>query len=216
MSAKRCTWAAKNGVKNAVRVALRFDDRAERLERIVNGSANTNDNTIFRELLVNIKRGAILVFDAGFNKLSIIRELVSRGYHFVSVKSKTYQVQMVKKLSLPKNREVAPQWELIDDQLMMVGSSSNPARARYRVLTFKHRVTKEILELFTDLFTFSPKVIFAMYHRRWRIEVIFRWLKSEFALFLTRYPLSMRKAFGLGSFSTSLPTIYSAIGISSE
>ena len=78
MSAKRCTWAAKNGVKNAVRVALRFDDRAERLERIVNGSANTNDNTIFRELLVNIKRGAILVFDAGFNKLSIIRELASK------------------------------------------------------------------------------------------------------------------------------------------
>jgi hypothetical protein len=182
MSAKRCPWAAKNGLKNAVRVALRVDDRTEKIELVVNGSVNTSDNSIFAQLLVNAKKRTILVFDAGFSTLQIIADLVTRGMPFVSVKSARYRTEILQQLSLPADRQVAPNWQVQQDYRAYVGANRNTGRRIYRCLTYYNTNTQETRHLFTDFWTLTPTKIFALYHRPWRIEVMFRWLKSEVAL----------------------------------
>jgi len=184
MSAVRNKWAAPNGAKKAIRVALRWDDRTEKIELVVNGSHNTSDNTIFQQLMARTKKGSTLVFDAGFTfySLPILAKLVDQGLNFVSVRSQIYSVKALKTYPLPSKTQIHSHWVIIQDEELLVGADDNSGQAQYRQITYQNQKTGEQLLLFTNLRKISAKRIFELYHRRWRIEVLFRWLKSDFAL----------------------------------
>ena len=112
----------------------------------------------------------------------VLTPLVQKGMHFVCVLANIYCLKVLEQLPLPQNCQVAEQWKVLADERILLGSNWDKGQAMYRKLTYQQIATQEQLVLFTDLFTSSAQHIFEAYHRRWRIEVIFRWLKSEFAL----------------------------------
>ncbi len=182
VSKKLLSWAASNGAKNAVRVALRVDDRTEAIEVVVDGSSNTSDNTIFADLIKDSRPGTLFVFDGGFTRLQTFKTIEQDGNFFLTAQAGIYTVTMLKSWKLPKRPARIMDWKILSWGAVMLGASMQRGQLSVNRAVFMNVKTKEKLTLITNHHGLGPWRMLELYHRRWRIEVIFRWLKSEFNL----------------------------------
>jgi len=182
VSKKLLSWAAKNGAKNAVRVALRVDDRTEAIEVVVNGSSNTSDNAIFADLIKGSRPGSLYVFDSGFTRLQTLKKIEQDGNFFLTPQADIYTVIMLKSWKLPPRPAKITDWKLLEWGAVLLGVSTRRGQLDVNRAVFMNVMTGEKLTLITNHRGLGPWRMFELYHRRWRIEVTFRWLKSEFNL----------------------------------
>jgi len=186
VSAKAAPWAANNGDKNAIRLALGLNGVTDLPIAVLSASDTTSDNTVFPTIVTHLKAGETLVVDAGFTRLRDFQAILVRGAHFVARLASIYVVQVVRRLQLPVGQQAQfEEWSLVADERVRVGTprSGGPLEAR-RVHWRKFTPTgKEVHRvIWTDRFDLTPKRVFEIDRIRWRIEIQFRWLKSELGL----------------------------------
>ena len=182
VSKKLLSWAANNGVKNAVRVALRVDDRTEAIEVVVDGSSNTSDNSIFADLIKSSRLGSLFVFDSGFTRLQTFLKIEQYGNFFLTAQADIYTVTMSKSWKLPPRPARITDWKRLEWGAVILGVSTRRGQLDVNRAIFMNVKTGEKLTLITNHRGLGPWRMLELYHRRWRIEVTFRWLKSEFNL----------------------------------
>ncbi len=186
VSANAAPWAAANGDKNAIRLVLGVNGVADLPIAVVDASDTTSDNSVFPAIVTHLKAGETLVVDAGVTRLRDFQALLAKGAQFVARMANIYDVQVVRRFQLPAGQQAQfEEWTLLTDERVQVGTprSGGPLEARrvhWRKFNPKgmevHRV------IWTDRFELTPKRVFEIDRIRWRVEVQFRWLKSELGL----------------------------------
>lgn len=185
-SAEAVPWAADNGDKNAVRILVGISGTSDLPHTLTDASTTTSDNSIFAAIVEALHPGDIGVFDAGFTKLARFCDIIHKGAHFVARMTRSYHVEVTHRYQLPQGERVRFEgWQLLEDARVLVGTprSGGPIEARRVIwIKFNEDGTAVLRAIWTDLFTLTPKRVFEIDRIRWRLEVQFRWLKSELGL----------------------------------
>ncbi len=179
-SALLYSWAAPNGVKVAVRIALGIDAQLDCPYCLLDASETTSDNSIFPEIVKQLKEGETLVVDAGFTRLDDFCAIQEKGAYWVSKMAPIYYLEIEHVYDLPRwSEQVHEGWLLQSDSRVLMGTSRSGGPLRVRQVIWRHPQTGELWTLFTNHFDWKPKRILEAYLMRWRIEVHIRWLKSQ-------------------------------------
>ena len=186
VSEAAAAWAADNGDKKAVRLAVGLNGVTDLPTAALDASDTTSDNTVFPAIVAHLKAGDTVVLDAGFTRLRNFLHLLKNGAHFVARFARIYTVQVLHAFQLPRGQQARfEEWHLMADERVLVGTpeSGGPLEAR-RVHWWKLNEKGEEVHRFiwTDRFDLTPKRLFEIDRIRWRLEVQFRWLKSELGL----------------------------------
>lgn len=185
-SADAVPWAADNGDKNAVRILVGLHGNSDLPQTFANASETTSDNSIFASIVEALCPGDIGVFDAGFTKLERFKEIMEKGAHFVARMTRSYSVAVLHYYRLSMGgRAYFEGWHLLEDARVLVGTpqSGGPLETRRVIwIKFNEDGTATLRAIWTDRFDFTPKRLFEIDRIRWRLEVQFRWLKSELGL----------------------------------
>ena len=178
---KRFQEVAKiNQHARGVRLAMRIDWASDTPEHFVNASTNSSDNHVFNALIRRLKRrNIVFVFDRGFSRLAVMRQLVHEGNHFVTRWDNESALVVVADHT-DEVEDVIGNGLLVErDCWVVVGSPRRqPESMLWRYLTVRHLPSGSTWNLLTDLLTESIATIVTYYELRWRIEVHFRWVKS--------------------------------------
>ena len=73
-------------------------------------------------------------------------------------------------------------WQVEADFAANVGTAQSGGPLLVRILVLYNVKTRKYRVLWTSLFSASPKQIIKEYILRWRVEIVFCWLKTEFEL----------------------------------
>lgn len=173
-------WAAPNGDNYALRFALIVDYQSDIPCGLQDASETTSDNSVFPALVEQINRGDTTVWDAGFTKLVCFQRIHEKKAFWIARMAKIYSVQVLnpRKIHLSDQKPLTG-WTLQQDDRVLVGTVDSGGPIRARRLIWTNPAEEEPLVLWTNHGRWRPKRIFEAYQARWRVEVHFRWLKSE-------------------------------------
>ena len=141
--------------------------------------ATKNDKEIFK--YVNLPKGAIVVFDKGYNSYEKFAEFNENGVTWVTRMSNVAWQELIETLPVSeKERELG----VIADDRVFLGRPSNNKTKRITVRRIKYydAVTRREFIFITNHKTFKPSTIAAIYKRRWQIELLFKRLKQSYPL----------------------------------
>ena len=180
---ERAPWAADNGDKNAVRLALGIHAGSDVPSVAFNASETTSDNTVFPAIVNTVKKGQVLVLDAGFTRLDDFKNIMDRGGFFVARMADIYKVQVLHSYKKPEGKQASVKsWESVTDERVRVGTPRCGGPLETRRITWRDTATGKNRVIWTNRFDLTAKRVFEIDCYRWRIEVQFRWLKSELGL----------------------------------
>lgn len=176
-------WGAPNGEKVAVRIALGVDAQLDCPYCLLDASETTSDNSVFPEIVQYLKAGETLVIDAGFTRLADFRTIQEKKAYWVTRMADIYHLEVEHVYDLPRRSEqVHEGWLLQSDCRVLIGTARSGGPLRVRQVVWRHPRTGDIWTLFSNHFDWKPKRILQAYLARWRVEVHFRWLKSQLKL----------------------------------
>jgi len=171
---KLCAWAKSNGRIKGMKMHVVYDPNADcpRILDITN--ANVNDAQIGRTIA--IEAGAAYVFDKGYCHYGWWRAIAGGRSDFRD------QSNMKLKLIRVRRRAEAEGdgFTILEDarvSLASKGDSTLPIPLRR--VTIKRHETGETLTLLTNDMKRSALAIADLYKGRWRIELLFRWIKQH-------------------------------------
>lgn len=155
--------------------------------------ANTNEKTIFRELLAPDN---LYVLDAGYAQYGLFKEIDEAGSSFVvrlrensvweTIEERTLTAEdeaagikqdVIVRLGSPtKRKDISKPVRVIE---LEYHNDSPPRRSRVSSKkTFRIRDTKHNIILVTNRMDLSSEVIALLYKYRWQVELFFRWFKQ--------------------------------------
>jgi len=173
-------WAAPNGDKYALRFALIIDYQSDVPCGLQDASETTSDNSVFPKLLKQINQGDTTVWDAGFTKLVCFQDIRKKGAFWIARMANIYSVQVVHRRNIhPNDKKPINRWTLQQDDRVLVGTPDSGGPILARRLVWTNPAEEDPLVIWTNHGRWRPKRIFEAYQARWRVEVHFRWLKSE-------------------------------------
>ena len=176
-------WAANNGDKNAIRFAVTIDAQSDTPDLALDASTTTSDNSVFPKLVANLKAGETLVLDAGFTRLTDFKMIQYRQAYWIAHMAEIYHVEPISEYKLPRKRErYYNGWALCKDERVMVGTDRSGGPLEVRRCEWRRLKTGRTRVIWTNRFDWKAKRLFKAEQARWRIDVHFRWLKSELGL----------------------------------
>lgn len=180
---EKAPWAADNGDKNAVRLAMGIHADSDIPSVVLNASETTSDNTVFPAIVNTVKRGQTLVLDAGFTSLDCFKAIMDRRGFFVARMANIYKVQVLRSYrKAGSERTRVKSWKFVTDERVRVGTPRYGGPLEIRRVTWRDSVTGKCRVIWTNRFDLTAKRVFETDYYRWRIETHFRWLKSELGL----------------------------------
>jgi len=118
-------------------------------------------------------RGQIFIFDRGFLKLDWYADLIDRGAHFVTRATRRVTARIVDVNHLDPAHP-----EILADQTVLLGTPKYRRRLKRLLRRVEVKTKSETLTLWSsDLYRPACEIA-QLYHQRWQIEIVFRWLKS--------------------------------------
>jgi len=96
VSANAAPWAADNGDKKAIRLALGLNGVDDLPIAVLDASETTSDNTVFPTIVAHLQAGETVIVDAGFTRIRDFQTILVRGAHFVARMANIYEVQVVR------------------------------------------------------------------------------------------------------------------------
>lgn len=142
--------------------------------------AKKNDKEIFRHL--QLPKGAIVVFDKGYNSYEQFDQWNRRGITWVTRMSDVASQELVRQNEVPAKEQQAG---VIADDWVILGRPSNAnktKRIRVRRITFLDAQSGKTFYFITSHRKFRASVIAALYKRRWQIELLFKRFKHNYPL----------------------------------
>ena len=98
--------------------------------------------------------------------------MIDKSYFFLTILKRNAVIRDVYDFKIPAGSDV------LSDQLVLIGTTTNHAENYFRVLKFKDSRGNE-LQLITNHFDLDPDEISGMYKSGWAIELFFKWIKQH-------------------------------------
>lgn len=157
-------WAATNGDKNAVRLALGLNSVTELPVAVLDASETTSDITVFPAIVAQLRPRETAVLEAGFTWLRDFIAILAKGTHFVTRMVQIYEIQIVRAFKLPGGERARfDEWSLLADERVLVGTPMNGGPLEARCVTWAKLTSKgeEVHRvIWTDRFDLTPKRLF--------------------------------------------------------
>jgi putative transposase len=171
-----CAWAKSNGRIKGMKMHIVYDPNADcpRILDITN--ANVNDAQIGRTIA--IEAGASYVFDKGYCHYGWWRAIAAAGATFVTRPKSNMQLKLIRKRRL-KEVEGDGFTILEDVEVRLASKGDSKLPIPLRRITLKRHETGQTLTLLTNDRKRSALAIADLYKARWRIELLFRWIKQH-------------------------------------
>jgi hypothetical protein len=147
----------------AVELCCLFDLISRAPLHFVYGKARTSEHKLIDKLIHSLKKGDLLLLDAGFYYCATFIKILGRHAHFIIPAKKTVRPQVLRPLGQ-------------GDYLCQIKDYNNNTTLTVRVL-FVHRNGFRRRRLVTSLLDpslFPPSELARLYHMRWDIETFYR------------------------------------------
>ncbi|MDE3249477.1 MAG: IS4 family transposase [Bacteroidota bacterium] len=138
--------------------------------------AKENDRIFMNH--IDLPKGAILVFDRGYETFSQWDEWTQKGITWVTMlKAKNFYNVLADR---PVKESEEQKGVLSDSEIMLGRGTKNTTKIiRARLVTYVDFKTGDVFEFLTNNFRFSPSTIAAFYKKRWAIESFFKQYKQN-------------------------------------
>ena len=163
----------------SLKLHLRIDGQSGAFKKILLTPAPGPNAGYFDDLLGDLEeqQGQIFLFDGGYWEIETYHAIVDSGNDFVTKRGGNIQPQVVQELPLPKG-PLSSGYVVLRDALVYLGTRQD---LLYRMLVVRLPDGKEIT-LLSSLVTATADEICLLFHYRWTIEILFRWLRQTLQL----------------------------------
>jgi hypothetical protein len=181
-------WAHSQRQKAAIKLHTLLDLHGNIPTFVRVSTAKTSDAAMLDELL--IEPGAYYVLDRGYNDFERLHHLSQAGAFFV--------VRVRKNITFRRQRSliVDRTTGLRSDQIVLFRDRRTHAKypQPLRRITFMDLPTQRRFRLLTNDFTLNALSVPQLYHRRWQIELFFKWIKQHLRIrrFLGQSPNAVK------------------------
>jgi IS4 transposase len=173
---KLCGWAKSNGRIRGLKMHVVYDPKADCPRILDITDANVNDAEIGRR--VEIAAGATYVFDKGYVHYGWWRAIDAAKAVFVTRPKVNMGLACVAARPLGA-REGDGFTVLSDEEARFSSKGGSKLPMRLRRVTLKRHADGGRLALLTNDLDRAAVDIAALYKDRWRIELLFRWIKQH-------------------------------------
>src|SRR5579863_152629 len=174
---KLCGWAKWNGRIRGMKMHVAYDPDADRPYGVAVTPATVNDVEIGQQ--VAIEAGATYVFDKGYCHFGWWQKINDDGAFFVTRAKVNCRLRSIRRRPLRKRK--ADGFRILDDHDVALVSKGH-SRPRLAMPLRRIRVRRDkggVMTLITNDLSKSAIEIAALYKRRWKIELLFRWIKQH-------------------------------------
>lgn len=163
----------------ALKMQLRLAGQSGAIKHFMFTQATGTDSPYLNELLgdLDTQSDEIFVFDGGYWKIETYHAIVDSGNHFVTKRAGRIQPHFVSALPFPHD-PLPNGYTVLDDALVHLGKDRSRLYRRIRI----RLATSEEITLISSLVDAPVAHICLLYHYRWTIEIVFRWLKQTLQL----------------------------------
>jgi hypothetical protein len=165
----------KGGIK--VHTLIRSDQDVPAMIRF--SPATANDTRFLKD--IQLPRGAIIVFDKGYNDYNTFNRFTSQGISWVTrLRNRTsYEVRYDRTVN-----EQQLQAGVISDQEIILGHhhQKDATHVKARLVTYCDAATGKQLQFISNNFRMAPATIAGLYRNRWQIELLFKRVKQNYPL----------------------------------
>lgn len=141
-------------------------------EQLVLTSGKGKDRPV---LARNLKRGVTYLFDRGYNCYAFFATICEVGAFFVTRLCANAAYEVVATFTV----EAASQKRgVVSDQKIRLGQGKTRIKPLLRLVILQDAKGK-VYRFLTNRFDLPAWVVCELYHRRWDIELFFRWIKSH-------------------------------------
>lgn len=172
---KLIPWACRSLTKGLVSLAVRIDQGSWLPDRLIIRN-QPGDNAVFKDLIDWSKQGITYLFDRGFCNFETMSAIIQSGNFFITRLPAGYVYQVTKRLKI--RSKPAGLIKIIKDELIRVGGKSRREKFPARLITAENDAG-ETLTFLTNRIDLGAEEVCEIYRRRWEIEILFRWLKTQ-------------------------------------
>lgn len=207
-------WAETEPDASRIEMHLKLSGVDGRFQEAITTRPGGNGNAQFDDLL-DLQEGQegagrVYVFDAGYFDIDQFHRITDTGNHFVTklhgnIEPETVCTRPVPEAYTDDGGRTDCDYAVLEDRYVRL--TGRPMW--YRVLTVKVSTDKTI-EILTNLLWLDAAQICRLYHHRWSIEIVFRWLKDRLQLdhFVSRDPRGVIRQIVTALIVWGLLTIY--------
>lgn len=167
-------WAKYKTAKGAVKMhtLLDFDGNLPAYVNITDGKTADNKGANGIPLL----KGSVIVADRFYNDFPLLNVWDSKGVFFVIRHKENLQFETLKENDLPENRHQ----HILKDEIICLKNESSKSKypGKLRRVSVWDDENKQVIELITNQFNWSPNTIGELYKSRWQVEIFFRDIKQ--------------------------------------
>lgn len=181
-------WAHSQRHKAAIKLHALLDLHGNIPTFVRVSTAKTSDVAMLDKL--PIESGAYYVLDRGYNDFGRLYRLAQAGAFFV--------VRVRKNITFRRQRSLAVDRStgLRSDQIVLFGDRRTHAKypQPLRRVTFVDPGSQRRFRLLTNDFALTTLTVPQLYHRRWQVELFFKWIKQHLRIrrFLGRSPNAVK------------------------
>lgn len=166
-----------NGRIKGAKLHLVFDPETDTPEAADITPANVNDISFAHE--ITVRPGASYVFDKGYCSMAFWRRLHEAGATFVTRAKRNAKLELVERR--PLTEDDCRETNIVRDEIVR-HTNKNTSRITLQFPLRRVTVVRDDgkpMEIISNDLKRPAREIAALYRRRWRIELLFRWLKQH-------------------------------------
>jgi hypothetical protein len=166
-------WARFRSTKSAVKLHTLLDLRGPIPTMIIITPGKQADVRVLDELIP--EPGAFYVMDRGYLDFRRLYQLALAGAFYVTRTKAGVQLNRL------ESRPVTPGTGVISDHVVWLTQPGSIAKYpdRLRRIHYKDPESGKHFVFLTNNFDLPAEVIAALYHRRWHVELFFKWIKQH-------------------------------------
>lgn len=166
-------WAKFKYEKSAIKLHTQYDVRTNIPSLVVVTPASVND--MIGMDFIDIEYGGYYIFDRGYNDFSRLYTINLRGGCFVIRANDNLKFRRMYSIKGERDKSI------IADQIGVFTTGLSPKRYPEKIRRVKYHDTElnRTFVFLTNDFDSSAKTIADLYHKRWAIELFFKWIKQH-------------------------------------
>lgn len=172
---KLIPWACQSLNKGLTSLTIRINQGSWIPEKVIIRNQPA-DNTVFESLIDWNRQGITYLFDRGFSAFEVFSRIIRSKNFFITRLPAGYVWQVVKKLKIKKTK--TDLLTILHDQKIRAGGRNRKRPFPARLITAVN-AQGEMFYFLTNRFDLAAHEICEIYRRRWEIEILFRWLKTQ-------------------------------------